>query len=67
MVLVAAVGRAGLVTRDFVKPGAVVIDVAINRVTDPAVAATLFPAGHKRLDQLAANIDKQLVDAGIGG
>lgn len=30
-VLVAAVGQPGLVTRDMVKPGAVVIDVAMNR------------------------------------
>jgi len=30
-ILVAAVGRPGLVTRDMVKPGAVVIDVAVNR------------------------------------
>ena len=30
-ILVAAVGRAGLVTRDFVKPGAAVIDVGIDR------------------------------------
>ena len=36
---------AGLVTKDFVKPGATVIDVGMNRVTDPAVAAQLFPAG----------------------
>ncbi|HEX5110235.1 MAG TPA: bifunctional 5,10-methylenetetrahydrofolate dehydrogenase/5,10-methenyltetrahydrofolate cyclohydrolase [Vicinamibacterales bacterium] len=53
-ILVAAVGKPGLVTRDFVTPGAVVIDVAINRVTDPAVAASLFPAGHRRLEQFAA-------------
>jgi methylenetetrahydrofolate dehydrogenase (NADP+) / methenyltetrahydrofolate cyclohydrolase len=46
--LVAAVGRAGLVTKDFVKPGAAVIDVGMNRVTDPVVAAQLFPAGHPR-------------------
>jgi methylenetetrahydrofolate dehydrogenase (NADP+) / methenyltetrahydrofolate cyclohydrolase len=32
-VLIAAVGRARLVTRDFVKPGAVVIDVGMNRLT----------------------------------
>jgi methylenetetrahydrofolate dehydrogenase (NADP+)/methenyltetrahydrofolate cyclohydrolase len=32
-VLVAAVGRARLVTREFVKPGAVVIDVGMNRLT----------------------------------
>jgi methylenetetrahydrofolate dehydrogenase (NADP+) / methenyltetrahydrofolate cyclohydrolase len=48
-IVVAAVGRPGLITRDFVKPGATVIDVGINRVTDPAIAATLFPEGHKRL------------------
>ena len=48
-ILVAAVGRVGLVTKDFVKPGAIVIDVAINRVTDRKVAESLYPAGHKRL------------------
>jgi methylenetetrahydrofolate dehydrogenase (NADP+)/methenyltetrahydrofolate cyclohydrolase len=32
-VLIAAVGRPRLVTRDFVKPGAVVIDVGMNRLT----------------------------------
>ena len=34
-VLIAAIGRAEFVTGDMVKPGAVVIDVGINRVTDP--------------------------------
>jgi len=48
-ILVAAVGRPGIVTRDFVKPGAAVVDVGINRVTDAAVASRLYPAGHKRL------------------
>jgi methylenetetrahydrofolate dehydrogenase (NADP+)/methenyltetrahydrofolate cyclohydrolase len=37
------------VTRDFVKPGATVIDVGINRVTDAATASRLFPEGHPRL------------------
>ena len=48
-ILVAAVGRAGLIIRSFVKPGATVIDVGMNRVTDAAVARALFPAGHPRL------------------
>ncbi len=48
-ILVAAVGRPGLVTADWVKPGATVVDVGINRVTDPEVAAALFPEGHPRL------------------
>jgi 5,10-methylene-tetrahydrofolate dehydrogenase/Methenyl tetrahydrofolate cyclohydrolase len=34
-ILVAAVGRAQMVTRDWVKPGATVIDVGINRVDAP--------------------------------
>jgi methylenetetrahydrofolate dehydrogenase (NADP+) / methenyltetrahydrofolate cyclohydrolase len=33
-ILVAAIGRPNFVTADFVKPGAVVIDVGINRVAD---------------------------------
>jgi methylenetetrahydrofolate dehydrogenase (NADP+)/methenyltetrahydrofolate cyclohydrolase len=36
-VLIAAVGRARMVTRDWVKPGAVVIDVGLNR-TDEGLA-----------------------------
>ena len=32
-ILVAAIGRAGMVTRDYVKPGATVIDVGINRIS----------------------------------
>jgi methylenetetrahydrofolate dehydrogenase (NADP+)/methenyltetrahydrofolate cyclohydrolase len=49
-ILVAAVGKAGLVTKEFVKPGAAVIDVGMNRVSDAAVAQSLFPEGHPRLD-----------------
>src|SRR5262245_660657 len=33
-ILVAAMGRAGFVTKNFVKPGAAVIDVGINKITD---------------------------------
>ena len=47
-ILVAAIGRAGFVTRDFVKPGATVVDVGINRVTDGALATALFGAGSPR-------------------
>ena len=38
-ILVAAIGKAGFVTADFIQPGATVIDVGINRVTDAADAA----------------------------
>lgn len=35
-VLIAAIGKAEFVTADMVKPGAVVIDVGVNRVLDPS-------------------------------
>ena len=54
-ILVAALGRPGFVTREFVKPGATVIDVGINRVTDGALARQLFPEGSSRL----ADFDKR--------
>lgn len=41
-VLVAAIGVPNFVTRNMVKPGAVVIDVGINRVDDP-----LIPKGYR--------------------
>src|SRR5271155_3380048 len=41
-ILVAAIGRAGMITRDFVRPGATVIDVGMNKVTDVAVFQRLF-------------------------
>jgi methylenetetrahydrofolate dehydrogenase (NADP+)/methenyltetrahydrofolate cyclohydrolase len=41
-VLIAAIGRPGFVTEDMVKPGAVVIDVGINRVTDERKVAEFF-------------------------
>jgi methylenetetrahydrofolate dehydrogenase (NADP+)/methenyltetrahydrofolate cyclohydrolase len=49
-ILVAAIGRSGFVTREFVKPGATVIDVGINRVTEAAAAESLYGAGSKRLE-----------------
>jgi methylenetetrahydrofolate dehydrogenase (NADP+)/methenyltetrahydrofolate cyclohydrolase len=37
-ILIAAIGKAEFVTADMVRPGAVVIDVGINRVDDPSAA-----------------------------
>jgi methylenetetrahydrofolate dehydrogenase (NADP+)/methenyltetrahydrofolate cyclohydrolase len=48
-ILVAAIGRPGFVTTEFVKPGATVVDVGISPVTDPAIAARLFDPGSPRL------------------
>jgi methylenetetrahydrofolate dehydrogenase (NADP+) / methenyltetrahydrofolate cyclohydrolase len=47
-ILVAAIGRPGMITRDFVKPGATVIDVGMNKVTDPAEFRRLFRGNAKR-------------------
>jgi methylenetetrahydrofolate dehydrogenase (NADP+)/methenyltetrahydrofolate cyclohydrolase len=49
-ILVAAIGRAGFVTRAFIKPGATVIDVGINRVSDRAAVERLFAPGAKGRD-----------------
>jgi methylenetetrahydrofolate dehydrogenase (NADP+)/methenyltetrahydrofolate cyclohydrolase len=48
-ILVAAIGRPAFVTPAFVKAGATVIDVGINRVTDVAVARAIYPEGSTRL------------------
>jgi methylenetetrahydrofolate dehydrogenase (NADP+)/methenyltetrahydrofolate cyclohydrolase len=53
-ILVAAIGRAGMVTRDYVKAGATVIDVGINRVTDRAEFERLFSGNKKREESFAA-------------
>ena len=47
-ILVAAIGRAGMITRDFVKPGATVIDVGMNTVTDRADFQRFFAGNAKR-------------------
>ncbi len=54
-ILVAAIGRAAFVTPEFVQPGATVIDVGINRVTDIATARALFGSDSPRL----ADFDKR--------
>ena len=54
-VLVVAIGRAGFVTRDFVKPGAVVIDVGMNQLTDAATVEAWYPPGSKRRATFAKN------------
>ena len=47
-ILVAAIGRAAFVRREFIKPGAVVIDVGMNRVPDAAT-----PAGTRLIGDVA--------------
>lgn len=53
-ILVAAVGRPGLVEGSWIKPGAVVVDVGINRVEDEALAAKIFTKEPKKIETLKA-------------
>jgi methylenetetrahydrofolate dehydrogenase (NADP+)/methenyltetrahydrofolate cyclohydrolase len=41
--LIVAIGRPAFVTRPFVKPGATVVDVGMNRVSDRALVESWFP------------------------
>jgi methylenetetrahydrofolate dehydrogenase (NADP+)/methenyltetrahydrofolate cyclohydrolase len=52
-ILVAAIGKPGFVTAEMVKPGATLIDVGINRVTDAAEVARFFPGDAERAAQFA--------------
>ena len=51
-VLIAAVGRPGLLGPEHVREGAVVVDVGINRVGDRAEVERLFPGDEQRLATL---------------
>jgi methylenetetrahydrofolate dehydrogenase (NADP+)/methenyltetrahydrofolate cyclohydrolase len=54
-ILVVAIGRAGFIGREHIKPGATVIDVGMNKVTDQATARRLFgEEAEKRLQTIAA-------------
>ena len=53
-ILVAAIGRARFITADMVKPGAVVIDVGINRVEDATTKSGYRLAGDVDFDGVSA-------------
>ena len=52
-ILVAAIGRPGFVTREFVKPGATVIDVGINTLTSESDVNRLFAGNSRKREQFA--------------
>ena len=52
--LIVAIGRAGMIGRVHIKPGATVIDVGMNKLTEPADVRILFGAdADKRLEVVA--------------
>ena len=57
-VLIAAVGRAQMVRGDWVKPGAVVIDVGTNRIDDPT-----HPKGSRLVGDVAFDEVKEVASA----
>jgi methylenetetrahydrofolate dehydrogenase (NADP+)/methenyltetrahydrofolate cyclohydrolase len=54
-ILVAAIGRPAMLTPEFIKPGAVVIDVGMNRLTDKAEVQRLFADEPARLAAFEKN------------
>ena len=54
-ILVAAIGRPGFVTKPYVRPGATVIDVGINRLDTKEAVEKMFPGDAARL----ANFEKR--------
>jgi len=52
-ILVAAIGRPAFVTRDFVKPGATVVDVGTTPVSDRALLESIFGSTSPRLETFA--------------
>lgn len=54
-ILVAAIGRTGMITRDYVKPGATVIDVGMNKITDREEFERFFKGDAKREAAFAKN------------
>lgn len=49
-ILIAAIGRPAMITRDYIREGAVVVDVGINRIETEAQVVDLFGEGSPRLE-----------------
>ncbi len=61
-ILVAAIGRAAFVTQEFVKPGATVIDVGTNKITDRKEFEKFFPGNAAREKSFAEKGSTQIGD-----
>jgi methylenetetrahydrofolate dehydrogenase (NADP+)/methenyltetrahydrofolate cyclohydrolase len=51
-ILVAAMGRAAMLTAEYIRPGAVVIDVGMNRIEDRAEVVRIFRNSPAKLESL---------------
>ncbi len=66
-ILIAAIGQPEFVTAEMVKPGAVVIDVGVNRVDDPSSPKGFRWVGDVRYEEVAAKASAiSPVPGGVG-
>lgn len=67
-ILIAAIGKTHFVTPDMIKPGAVVIDVGINRIADASRKSGSRLTGDVAMDQLGSDWDGHItpVPGGVG-
>jgi len=63
-ILVCAVGKVGLITADMVKPGAVVVDVGINRINDASGERICGDVDYEAVEKIASYISP--VPGGVG-
>ena len=68
-ILVAALGRPAMITREYLREGVVVLDVGINRITDAAEAERIFGYKPKKLERfrekgagLVGDVDPQAME-----
>ena len=52
-ILVAAIGRPGFITTEFIKPGATILDVGINHIDDPVLFERFFKGDAQREKQFS--------------
>src|ERR1035441_226160 len=61
-ILVAAIGRTGMVTPEYVKPGATVIDVGMNKITDPVEFQKFFAGDAKHGSALIGDVHPKVAE-----
>jgi methylenetetrahydrofolate dehydrogenase (NADP+)/methenyltetrahydrofolate cyclohydrolase len=71
-ILVAAIGKPAMITPEMVRPGATIIDVGINRITDPETFHQIFggdPAREKQFKERGSTLvgDVHPAVAGVAG
>ena len=58
-ILVAAIGRAAMITADYIRPGATVIDVGMNRLNNRPEVERIFPMGRRGAAEKLESFDRK--------